>query len=92
MPSALTSVYRFQLPALQEMDEAEQLGMIKEASSRHGVRAKLKGDEIFREDLKQAPRFLLKMESYPKVRNEERMITDHFSRSLLARESTWRHL
>merc|ERR1719318_1726106 len=58
---------QFQLPAFDDADEEVQLGLVKDASSRHGVRAKLKGDEIFREGFKQPPRFLLKMESYPKV-------------------------
>jgi len=58
---------QFQLPAFDDLDDEVQLGLVKEASSRHGVRAKLKGDEIFKEDLKQPPRFLLKMESYPKI-------------------------
>ena len=52
---------------MEDLDEEDQLAMIKEASGRHGVRAKLKGDEIYNEDLKQPPRFLMKMESYPKV-------------------------
>lgn len=58
---------QFQLPAFDDPDEEVQLGLVKEASSRQGVRAKLKGDEVFREGLKQPPRFLLKMESYPKI-------------------------
>ena len=58
---------RFQLPAFEHDDEEVQLGLVKEACSRHCVRAKLKGDEIYRDDLKQPPRFLLKMENFPKV-------------------------
>jgi len=58
---------QFNLPAFPDLDEDYQLGLVKEATSRHGVRAKLKGDEIFREGSKQPPRFLLKMESYPKI-------------------------
>ena len=56
------------------MDEEDQLALIKEASSRHGVRAKLKGDEIYNEDLKQPPRFLMKMGSFPKVTREVKHI------------------
>ena len=43
------------------------MSLIKDAAARHGIRAKLSGSEIFREGLSQAPRFLLNMESYPKV-------------------------
>ena len=39
----------------------------KEAAKRNGVRAKIRGDEIFRAGQPIQPRFLLKMENYPKV-------------------------
>ena len=58
---------RFQLPAFDDSDEDNQMMIVKEAAARHGIRAKLRGDEIFQEDLKQAPKFLLSMEHYPKV-------------------------
>ena len=60
-------VKRFLLPAFDDPDEAVQMSLIKDAAARHGIRAKLSGSEIFREGLSQAPRFLLNMESYPKV-------------------------
>ena len=59
--------FRFLLPAFDDPDEAVQMSLIKDAAARHGIRAKLSGSEIFREGLSQAPRFLLNMESYPKV-------------------------
>ena len=55
------------MPAFEDPDEAVQMSLIKDAAARHGIRAKLSGSEIFREGLSQAPRFLLNMESYPKV-------------------------
>ena len=58
---------RFQLPAFEDPDESAQLSLLKDAAARHGIRAKLRGDEIFQEGLSQAPRFLLNMEHYPKV-------------------------
>ena len=39
----------------------------QEAAKRHGVRAKIRGDEIFRAGLDRPPKFLLKMDNYPKV-------------------------
>ena len=62
--------FRFLLPAFEDPDEAVQMSLIKDAAARHGIRAKLSGGEIYREGLSQAPRFLLNMESYPKVRAE----------------------
>ena len=58
---------RFQLPAFEDPEESAQLSLLKDAAARHGIRAKLRGDEIFQEGLNQAPRFLLNMEHYPKV-------------------------
>ena len=55
------------MPAFDSPSETVQLGLIKDAAARHGVRAKLSGTEIYREGLNQSPRFLLNMESYPKV-------------------------
>ena len=55
------------MPAFEDPDEAVQMSLIKDAAARHGIRAKLSGSEIYREGLNQAPRFLLNMESYPKV-------------------------
>ena len=60
-------VDRFQLPPFEDPDESVQMSLLKEATARHGIRAKLRGDEIYQEGLKQAPRFLLNMEHYPKV-------------------------
>jgi hypothetical protein len=39
----------------------------QEAAKRHGVRAKIRGEEIFRPGRNIQPRILLKMENYPKV-------------------------
>merc|ERR1711963_863591 len=58
---------QFQLPPFETEDPSEQLQLIKEATQRHGVRAKLRGDEMWQPDEPQAPRFLLKMESFPKI-------------------------
>merc|ERR1719242_2425778 len=58
---------QFLLPAFDSPSETVQLGLIKDAAARHGVRAKLSGTEIYREGLNQSPRFLLNMESYPKL-------------------------
>ena len=58
---------RFQLPEFDETDTDDQMSLLKEAASRHGIRAKLRGDEIYQEGLKQAPRFLLNMDNFPKV-------------------------
>ena len=61
-------ISRFDTPASgEDEDEETQLQLIREATARFGVRAKLKGDEIFQEGAEQAPRFLLKMENIPKV-------------------------
>ena len=58
---------RFQLPAFEDPDESVQISLVKEAAARHGIRAKLRGDEIYQEGLSQPPKFLLNMEHYPKV-------------------------
>merc|ERR1719422_806595 len=58
---------QFQLPPFEDPDESVQMSLLKEATARHGIRAKLRGDEIYQEGLKQAPRFLLNMEHYPKL-------------------------
>merc|ERR1719336_1830177 len=58
---------QFQLPAFEDPEESAQLSLLKDAAARHGIRAKLRGDEIFQEGLNQAPRFLLNMEHYPKL-------------------------
>jgi len=58
---------QFVLPAFDDPTEAGQMALIKEAAARHGIRAKLSGTEIYREALNQSPRFLLNMESYPKL-------------------------
>ena len=65
------SLRRFQLPAFEDPEESAQLSLLKDAAARHGIRAKLRGDEIFQEGLNQAPRFLLNMEHYPKVGPEQ---------------------
>merc|ERR1719225_929580 len=46
---------QFQLPAFEDPDESAQLSLLKDAAARHGIRAKLRGDEIFQEGLSQAP-------------------------------------
>ena len=62
-------ISRFETPAAgEDEDEETQVQLIREATARFGVRAKLKGDEIYQEGAEQAPRFLLKMENIPKVR------------------------
>ena len=61
------SLDRFQLPAFEDPDESMQISLVKEAAARHGIRAKLRGDEIYQEGLNQPPKFLLNMEHYPKV-------------------------
>merc|ERR1719225_981205 len=58
---------QFQLPAFDDPDESAQLSLLKDAAARHGIRAKLRGDEIYQEGLNQPPKFLLNMESYPKL-------------------------
>jgi len=58
---------QFQLPEFDETDTDDQMSLLKEAASRHGIRAKLRGDEIYQEGLKQAPRFLLNMDHFPKL-------------------------
>ena len=60
-------ITRFQLPAFEDPDESVQISLVKEAAARHGIRAKLRGDEIYQEGLSQPPKFLLNMEHYPKV-------------------------
>jgi len=58
---------QFQLPAFEDPDESVQISLVKEAAARHGIRAKLRGDEIYQEGLSQPPKFLLNMEHYPKL-------------------------
>ena len=55
------------MPAFEDPDESVQISLVKEAAARHGIRAKLRGDEIYQEGLNQPPKFLLNMEHYPKV-------------------------
>jgi len=57
---------RFETPALQE-DRDTEIQLIKEAAARNGVRAKLHGDEVYEEGEDQVPRFLLRMDHYPKL-------------------------
>ena len=86
------SLVRFVLPAFDSPSEAVQMGLIKEAAARHGVRAKLSGTEIYREGLNQPPRFLLNMESYPKVWSflSSRLYLTVLFSYLLVRVSVWR--
>ena len=60
--------FRFDTPGIQAEDCEVELELVKEAAQRFGVRAKLKGDEIYRESERRAPKFHLKMDNFPKVR------------------------
>ena len=66
------------MPAFDEDDEDVQMSLVKEAAVRHGIRAKLRGDEIYQEGLKQAPRFLLTMDHFPKVFINEFSVDETF--------------
>ena len=70
--TTIVCAVRFQLPGPGRAGDAEQMERVKEAAARHGVRAKLRGDEIYQENTRQPPRFLLKMESFPKVSRRRR--------------------
>jgi len=58
---------RFDTPGIQAEDCEVELELVKEAAQRFGVRAKLKGDEIYRESERRAPKFHLKMDNFPKL-------------------------
>ena len=60
--------YRFDTPALEAVDREAQLELIRETTVKYGIRAKLKGDEVFKEGAEQPPKFLLKMDHFPKVK------------------------